>query len=75
MRHESEMRTYAVYVCSAGCGYVERGRVWDSAPVGNYGYTCPDCGSPAWDYYGLGKSEAIEIENQGFSRAERVFRI
>jgi hypothetical protein len=75
MLFESEMRTHAVYMCSAGCGYVERGRVWDSAPVGNTGYTCPDCGASAWDYYGLSKSEAIDLVNQGYSRVERFYRL
>jgi hypothetical protein len=76
MIFESQMRPYVVYICGAGCGYVERSMVWDSSPLGHDGQLrCPDCGSQAWDYPRLTKREAIETVDQGISRVERFHRL
>lgn len=69
---QSEIPTHVVFVCSSGCGYVERGRQWDSPPIGRDGQLrCPDCGAQAWDYLRLTKVEADMAFEQGIDMAYR----
>jgi hypothetical protein len=73
---ENSIRTHVVYMCSSGCGYVERARMWDSPPFGHDGQLrCPDCGGQVWDYLRLTKNEAIETMDHGYSRVERLYRL
>ena len=75
MLYESQIKTYVVYTCSSGCGYVERARVWDSPPFGRDGeLRCPDCGAQAWEHRGLSKREAVLVQDEGLARAERFWR-
>lgn len=76
MIFESQMRSHIVYMCANGCGYVERARMWDSPPHGRDGQLrCPDCGANVWDYPGLTRTEAVETQDQGYSRVERFYRL
>jgi len=61
------MRSYVVYICSGGCGYSERARVWDSAPLGRDSILrCPECGMQAWEDRYLTKDEATSRQERGY---------